>query len=127
MKDYFERFFNDDVDEIDSPEDEKCIPGGCKRKMCINGAYIFMFVLLITSVMVHYNSEPEPFVYLVKTTDINKFSAIKAAVVDGGLLVEKETGCLEKLILNPNQNLKQSDTHVLCSNFTGSCTKDTKK
>ena len=122
-----ERFFNDDVDEMDNPEDKKCLPGGCKRKMCVNGAYIFMFLLLITSVMVHYNSDAEAFVYLVKTTDINKFSAIKAAIVDGGHLDEIETGCLEKLILNPNQNLKQSDTHVLCSNFKGNCTKDTKK
>ena len=93
------------------------------------------------SVFASINDQPNAFVYLAKTTDVNKVSAIKASVVYNRLLFEKETGgveitahkgCLEKLDCNSNYDSNSNRnlgtyTDVLCDNFKGSCTDDSKR
>ena len=143
MKAYLARFLNEGIDEMDNPEEkeEKCIPGGCRRKMCLNGTFIIIYSLFMLSVFASINDQPNAFVYLAKTTDVNKVSAIKASVVYNGLLFEKETGgveitahkgCLEKLDCNSNYDSNSNRnlgtyTDVLCDNFKGSCTDDSKR
>ena len=143
MKAYLERFLNEGVDEMDNPQEkeEKCIPGGCRRKMCLNGTFTIIYLLFMLSIMVKYTYDPNSFVYLAKTTDVNKVSSIKASVVYNGLLFQKETGgveitshkgCLEKLECDSNYDSNSNrnfDTNndVLCDNFKGSCTDDSKR
>ena len=91
------------MEETDSKEDkEKCLPQSCVRKIFMNGTFFLVFLLLIATVIYYYNTQPLTFVYLVKTTDVNKFSAIKAVLVnEGDPLYDGDAGCLEKLALNP--------------------------
>ena len=49
LKAYLERFLNEGVDEMDNPQEkeEKCIPGGCKRKMCLNGTFTIIYYTVL--------------------------------------------------------------------------------
>ena len=116
------------IEDTDSKvEEEKFLPQIFVKKICMNGTFFMVFLLLIATIIYYYFTQPLTFVYLVKTTDVNKFSAIKAVAVYGGdLLYDGDAGCLEKLELNPKQQVKASN-HILCANFKGNCTEDTKK